>query len=130
MIYLLKQRKVKWLVDIILMVGLILTRLPLHHTPLWVSPHCLIAIFLSLFTFVHLYQHWGLTKKLFTKSVVVKHKWSAFTLYLLILVCLTVLFLPFSSTIGNVHHILSEVYCVVVLLHVVQKWKLFLRLFK
>ena len=107
---LLKQNKVKLVVDIILIVGLIFTRIPFAHAPLWISPHCIIAGFWLLFTCLHLYQHWGLTKKLFKKRVVMKQKWTALTLSIFLLTCVSIVLLLFPTNLNKFHHILSEIY--------------------
>lgn len=99
----------------------------------WNSIHCISAIILTLLMLVHIVQNWRFTKSVFNKKVMKRNKITALMTYFFIPVFITILlfvFGVFSIMNLGLHHLTGGLFAMFVIIHIIQKFKRFISLFK
>lgn len=125
-----KQARI-W-IDILLFISIIILNIFDDVEQLWKSFHCIFGSFFLLLMIIHIAQNWKLIK-LFTKTrVILRNKITALTIFSFIFIFLSVLLLlagnktPFLK----IHHIIGELFTLITLIHIIDKFKRFKSLFK
>ena len=131
-LFLSKQTKV--VVDVLMFLALVPTISFMHETEgHWKSAHCVFGAVLTVLMFIHMAQNWKFTKALAKKKVMKKNKITAFTTLFFIL-CLITIFLfaigVFNIANLRIHNILGKLLGLFIIIHIIQKFKRFLALFK
>ena len=128
------SKQAKIIVDILLILGPILSMK--HDTEIsdglyWKSSHCIICILWFLMTVIHVCQHWKLIKAFTKRKVIAKNKITALTILCFILMTISVLLLMIGNDISflRYHNLIGHLYFLVVIIHVIQKFKRFLSFF-
>ena len=134
-LFLSKQAKV--IVDILMFLGFIVAFISSKSHGVenihWKSAHCIVGIILTLLMLVHIAQNWKFTKSLFKKKVMQRNKITALTTFVFIPVLITIILLAFGVfSIANLklHHRIGSLFAFLIFIHIIQKFKRFLVLFK
>jgi len=121
------------IVDILLVVGFFVSST--HHFgkgASWGSFHCIASMIWYALMIVHIWQHWQLTKS-FTKWKVIKRNIIT-SLTIISFIILTISVVLFIFIINHhsvkIHHSIASKFLFVIIIHIIQKAKRFLRLFK
>ena len=98
----------------------------------WSSPHCIAASIWLLLMFIHVAQHWQLTKSLTKWRIIQKNKITALTtLGLLLMLSSVLLFIfEFKDTFIAFHHIAGRLFFLILIIHIVTKFKRFISMFR
>lgn len=128
--------KAKIMVDILLITLLAATWISgeteIISDAYWRSFHCITGVFFFLLMILHAIQHWKFVKALTKKKVISKNKITAFTTLALVVIFLSILSLlfPANVTLLDFHHFIGELFCIIIIVHIIQKWKRFVSLFR
>ncbi len=125
---LLLSKQAKIFVDVLLIVGLVLSCKfypDETSTAYWKSAHCIVSVAWFLLTIIHVFQHWKLIKAFTKKNIRRKNKITAITVICFILMVLSITF--FISGQGEAfakfHHVVGNFYMLMAIIHVIQKFK-------
>ena len=124
----------KAIVDILLIAGTFISILSSRRADAasWGSFHCIASMAWYVLMLVHIWQHWRLTKAFAKPKVMRRNIITTATIFVFILMTVSIVLFIFGTGHQSVrvHHAISHVFWVVVLIHAIQKAKLFARLFK
>jgi hypothetical protein len=97
----------------------------------WSSPHCIGASIWLLLMFIHIAQHWKLTKSLTKWGVIRKNKITALTTLGFILMLSSVVLFAFELRDSFIafHHIAGRLFFLILIIHIVTKFKRFISMF-
>lgn len=126
-VFLSKQSKL--VVDILLFLGIA----GLGGTgKTWSSPHCIGASIWLLLMFIHIAQHWQLTKSFTKWSVILKNKISALTTlgFVLMLSSVFLFIFELKDSFIAFHHIAGRLFFLILIIHIVTKFKRFISMFR
>jgi hypothetical protein len=126
-LFLSKQSKL--VVDILLLLGIA----GLGGTgKTWSSTHCIGASIWLLLMFIHIAQHWQLTKLLTKWSVIRKNKITTLTTLGFILMLSSVFLFAFELKDSFIafHHIAGRLFFLIFIIHIVTKFKRFISMFR
>jgi ABC-type microcin C transport system permease subunit YejB len=130
----LSGRMEKAAVDILLVVGLLLSMLSSHYpNSAWCgSFHCITSLTWYLLILVHIEQHWKMVKSLSKRKV---WKRNVITALAVVAFCLmTVSIILFAGGTGHriihIHHVIANLFWLVCVIHTLTKLKRFALLFK
>lgn len=128
--------KFKIVVDIFLIILLPLTWISgeIEITPEahWHSFHCIVGSIWGLLITLHVMQHWKFIKVLPKKKVFAKNKITVLTTIIFIAIIISILTLvaPADLSLLDHHHRIGKLFCIIVIVHTLQKWKRFTGLFR
>jgi hypothetical protein len=127
-------RKSKATIDILLLVGLVLS-IKTARTACysWGSYHCIVSMIWYALMLVHIWQHWAITKAVSTKWKILKRNPVTFlTIVVFVLMTLNIIVFVFkvNDWLIHVHHVIAHVFWAVIIIHAIAKTKSFIRLFK
>ncbi|MFV0397213.1 MAG: hypothetical protein ACK5JU_04255 [Bacteroidales bacterium] len=97
----------------------------------WTTSHCTMGfVWIGLMS-IHLFQHGRFALSLKKKSVVMKNKITTLTLlfYLIMIVSISLFLSGFPVYLKELHHFIGHLFVFVVIIHMIQMWKRFLKLF-
>jgi len=122
-----KQSKI--VVDILLFVGI--TGLA-GVGKTWSSPHCIGASIWLVLMLLHIAQHWQLTKSLTKWRVIRKNKITTLTTLGFVLMLSSVFLFAFELKDSFIafHHIAGRLFLLIIIIHVVTKFKRFISMFR
>ena len=124
----------KAIVDILLIVGTIVSILSSRRlgAASWGSFHCIASMVWYALMLVHIWQHWRLTKAFAKPKVMRRNIITSLTIVVFILMTVSIVLFIFGTGHQSVriHHAISHVFWIVILIHAIQKTKQFMRLFK
>jgi len=124
----------KALVDILLIVGTLISIISSRRSDSasWGSFHCIASMVWYALMLVHIWQHWRLTKAFKKPKVMRRNIITSLTIVVFLLMSVSIVLFIFG--IGHqsvrIHHVISHIFWVVILIHAIQKVKQFVRLFK
>lgn len=97
----------------------------------WRLFHCIFGCLFVIFILLHVVQHWRFVKALLRKRVFAKNKLTAFTTLLFIIVFLNIvtLIVPSNQLFLELHNLFGQSFCIIAIVHTIQKWKRFTALF-
>ena len=123
----------KAIVDILLIAGVIISIISSRRPDAasWGSFHCIASMTWYALILVHIWQHWRLTKAFTKLKVMRRNIITTATIIVFVLITVSVVLFIFGTGHQSVriHHAISHVFWVVILIHAVQKAKQFVRLF-
>lgn len=128
------SKRSKLIVDILLIAALIL--MIVHTGPAtgtdWMSYHCIMGMVSVVFMTIHIRQHWPFIKVLFKKQVIRKNIITALTTvsFLLIFVSILLLAIGFKIPLLRFHNVVGHLFILLVIIHLISRFKRFLYLFK
>jgi hypothetical protein len=98
----------------------------------WTSTHAVISMIWYALMLVHIWQHWKLTKAMFQWKVMKRNVITFLTVIAFIIMTLTVLLfvIDVSESFVDFHHRVAHIFCIVIIIHTVQKFKRLVSLFK
>jgi EamA domain-containing membrane protein RarD len=127
------KRIAKIIVDILLLIGLVLS-IKTGRTACnsWGSLHCIVSMVWYVLMLVHIWQHWGITKAMLKWNVMKRNIVTAITFLVFILMTLNIIVFVFkvNETLVNLHHTIAHIFWAVIILHTLTKTKRFFQLFK
>jgi hypothetical protein len=127
------KRISKAIIDILLIVGLILTLITSRSAESsWWSFHCVASMIWYLLMIVHIWQHWGMTKAVFKWKVLKRNKITFLTVIFFILLTFSIILFTFgvSEQFVNIHHTITSPLRLVIIIHLLTKAKRFVSLLK
>ena len=128
------SRQSKIVVDILMLLTFLLLIAFMHQTDLqWKSAHCIFGLICTLLMLIHTAQHWKFTKAVITKKAVMRrNKITFLTVLNLLLLVVSVLLMIGELNVSSVmfHHGLGKLCGLILIIHIVQKFKRLLSLFK
>jgi len=131
---LLLSKQAKIAVDILMFVAFMPVIAFMHETgEHWKSAHCIFGVVLTVLMLVHVAQNWRFTKALVKKNVIKRNKITALTTLFLMLILITVsLFAAgvFNIVTLHIHNLFGKLLALFIFIHVIQKFKRFISLFK
>ena len=97
----------------------------------WSSAHCIGASIWLLLMFIHIAQHWKLTKSLTKWGIIRKNEITALTTFGFILMLSSVFLFAFElkNSFIAFHHIVGRIFFLIILIHIVTKFKRFISMF-
>lgn len=128
--------KHKIIVDILLIILLPLTWISgeteIIPDAYWRSFHCIIGSLWALLITLHIIQHLKFIKALPKKKVFVKNKTTVLTTiaFIIIIASILTLIFPADQSQLNHHHRIGKLFCIIVFIHTIQKWKRLTALFR
>ena len=120
-------------VDILLVAGLVLAIISTHSAEKsWWSFHCMVSMAWYALMLVHIWQHWGMTKAMLKWKVLKRNKITFLTVVFFILMTLSIILfmVDVSNDFVRFHHAVASPFRFVTLIHLIQKTKRFVQLFK
>ena len=128
------SRQAKIIIDILMFLVFMATVALMHETAgHWKSAHCFFGAVLTGLMLFHVAQNWKFTTALIKKNVMKRNKITAFTTLFFILILITILlFIVGVFNIANmsIHNLLGKLLALFIIIHVIQKFKRFISLFK
>jgi|TergutMp193P3_1026864.scaffolds.fasta_scaffold26022_1 hypothetical protein len=121
-------------VDILLVAGFLLSAASSRHATnaSWGSFHCIASMAWYALMFVHIWQHWRMTKALAKWNVMKRNIITTLTVLLFILMAVSIIF--FVGGVNHkslhIHHAIAHIFWIVVLIHTIHKTKRFKQLVK
>ncbi|GHT11497.1 hypothetical protein FACS189426_13470 [Bacteroidia bacterium] len=93
--------------------------------------HCIVGIIWFLLMLIHSYQHWPLIKAFTKKKVILKNKITALTIFTFIFMIVSIVWFIFGINDASISfHRIGHIFPVIVIIHVIQKWKRLVSLFQ
>lgn len=98
----------------------------------WSSPHCIGASIWLLLMFIHIAQHWQLTKSLTKWRVIRRNKITALTTlgFVLMLSSVFLFISGLNDSFIAFHHIAGRLFFLILIIHIVTKFKRFIFMFR
>ena len=98
----------------------------------WTSNHAVISMIWYALMLVHIWQHWKLTKAMFQWKVMKRNVITFLTVVAFIIMTLTVLLFMIDVNVSfvHLHHQVAHIFCIVIIIHAIQKFKRLVSLFK
>ena len=123
------SRQGKRIIDILLLLGVAGLSGTGKH---WSSPHCIGASMWIFLMIIHIVQNWKVIKAFTSWKVVKKNKITALTIlgFIFILSSVLLLGIGFNDSFILYHHIIARLFFLVIVLHIIDKFKRFISLFK
>ena len=128
-----KKQITKAIVDILLLIGLILSiKTARTADDSWGSYHCIVSMVWYALMLVHIWQHWKITKAVFKWKVMKQNKITFLTVFIFILMTLNIIIFIFkiNEKLVHIHHIIAHVFWAVLIIHAIQKSKQFIACFR
>lgn len=128
------SRRAKAIVDMAMILAFIIAWLcsnpHLAAIARWQSSHCITGIVWLLLITVHIIQHWPFMKALRKKKVFLKNKITAFTAISFILMAVSILLFATGVHIPSLrfHHIAGHFFQIILLIHIIDKFRKFITL--
>jgi len=129
----LSTRISKGIVDILLVVGLIVSIVSGRSTDTsWASFHCLASMAWYALILVHIWQHWKMTKSLLKWNVVKRNKITLLmnVAFLLMTLSIILFIAEVNPRIVHIHHVTAHVFWAVIIVHMITKAKQFVTCFR
>lgn len=124
------SRPGKAFVDVLLLIHIVImfTCHPDMFSNYWQTSHCMAGISSSLLMIIHVWQHAPFIRALTQKKFMQKSKITALTTLCFILIIISILFftISFTPSFLKYHHIVGHLFAVIVIIHIIQKFKRFL----
>ncbi len=131
------SRQARIIVDILLVIVLIITVIVSKqqvavYDNYWQSPHCLFSLLWFGLITLHAWQNWKMIKAFTRKKVIRKNKVTSLVIlcYMLMLVSILTFMMDTDIFLMHFHHITGRLFMLAILIHVADKFKKFIRLFK
>jgi len=127
------RRTSKEIVDILLLAGLVLSIKTARTADYsWASLHFIVSISWYALMLVHIWQHWRLIKTLAKQKVMRRNIITTLAVVVFILMTFSVILFigKINDQFVHIHHVIAHVFWAVIIIHVVQKSKRFVHLFK
>lgn len=98
----------------------------------WVTSHCIMGFIWIALMGVHLLQHGRFVLTLNKTRIVLKNKITMLTLlcFLIMVVSILLFLFGFPDYLKEIHHFMGHLLIFVIIIHVIQMWKKFLKLFR
>lgn len=125
----------KILVDILLIAGLIVAQKSSDTETMgiyWRSSHCILGILWSFLILIHVIQHHYFVRSLAKRKVFLRNKITGLTTLIFILMLLSILLflVGFGSFSLKFHHVIGHLFALMIIIHVIDKAKRIIFLFK
>ena len=120
-------------VDILLIAGLVLAIISARSAEKsWWSFHCIVSMIWYLLMVVHIWQHWGMTKAVLKWKVLKRNKITFLTdiFFILMTFSIIIFMVDVSNDFVRIHHAVASPFRLVIVIHIIQKTKRFVQLFK
>ena len=130
------SRQFKIVVDILLIAVLILFCVSYDNEEIlgsyWKSSHCITGLIWISLILVHVAQHWKFTKMLVMAKVMRRNKITAFTtlFFVILIISIMMMAVTFDVTFIQFHGLPGKLFLLFVVIHIIQKFKKFLLMFK
>jgi len=129
----LHKRISKAIIDILLLVGLILSIISARsacHS--WGSFHCIVSMIWYALMLVHIWQHWAMTKAVFKWKFLKRNKITFLTNIVFILMTLSIIIFIFKvdDRLVHIHHVIAHIFWAVIIIHMITKFKQFKACFR
>ena len=123
------SRRAKRIIDILLLLGIAGLSGTGKH---WNSPHCIGASVWILLMIIHIAQNWKFIKAFTKWKIIKKNKITALTIlgFIFILSSVLLLSIGFNDSFILYHHIIARLFFLIIILHIINKFKRFISLFK
>jgi len=129
------SRTAKAVVDILLLIGLVLSDISARTAGnTWWSLHCLASMTWYALMVIHIWQHWGITVAVlkFNPNVLKRNKVTLLTIFMFIMLTISIILfiVDVSDTFVRIHHAITSPMRLVIIIHMITKSKQFVRLFR
>jgi len=127
------KRISKAIVDILLLIGLVLTIISANSAESsWWSFHCVVSMIWYLLMIVHIWHHWGMTKAVFKWKVLKRNKITFVTVIFFILTTFSIILfiVDVSEQFVRFHHSITAPFRLVIIIHMIAAAKKFMALFR
>jgi len=129
--------RAKIIIDILMVIGFIAAALFSkqqngEYVNIWTSPHCIVSALWVLLILIHILQHYPLIKAFARRKVIVKNKITFITFLFTIMMIVSILFFmaEVNVVLLHVHGIVGRLFVLLVIIHVINKYRQFVRLWK
>jgi hypothetical protein len=124
----------KAIVDILLVTGIFISIISSRSDgrASWGSFHCIVSMAWYALMLVHIWQHWRLIKACVKPKVMKRNKITLMTIIVFVLMSFSIILfvVDVSEKFIRIHHGISHLFWLVMIVHTIQKTKRFVRLFK
>jgi hypothetical protein len=127
------KRISKAIVDILLIIGLVITLITSRSAESsWWSFHCVASMIWYLLMIAHIWQHWKMIKALTKWKVLKRNKITFLTVIFFILLTFSIILfmIDVSEQFVHIYHTITSPLRLVIIIHLVTKVKRFVSLFK